>query len=50
MNAKGDQLQLQVTRSFDLVTLQDIKAFQYINSLEEDSIAEPKTCGKLGIE
>jgi len=42
-------LKLPITGSFDIATLQSVKAFQTKNSLEADGIVGTKTFGKLGI-
>lgn len=49
LNGKDSLLKLPVTGSFDLATLQAVKAFQTKNQLESDGIVGPKTFGKLGI-
>ena len=49
LNTKDPLLKLPVTGSFDIATLQAVKAFQAINNLESDGIVGPKTFGKLGI-
>lgn len=49
LNAKDSKLKLQVTGSFDMATLQAVKAFQAKNGLVVDGIVGPKTFGKLGI-
>ena len=46
---KDNKLKLPITGSFDIATLQAVKAFQTKNSLEADGIVGPKTFGKLGI-
>lgn len=49
LNMKDAKLKLPITGSFDIATLQAVKAFQTKNSLEADGIVGPKTFGKLGI-
>jgi len=49
LNAKDSKLKLPVTGSFDVATLQAVKAFQTKNKLDADGIVGPKTFGKLGI-
>lgn len=49
LNSKDALLKLPVTGSFDIATLQAVKAFQTRNGLESDGIVGPKTFGKLGI-
>ena len=49
LNTKDPLLKLPVTGSFDIATLQAVKAFQTRNSLDADGIVGPKTFGKLGI-
>ena len=49
LNIKDNKLKLPITGSFDIATLQAVKAFQTKNSLEADGIVGPKTFGKLGI-
>lgn len=49
LNTKNPLLKLPVTGSFDMATLQAVKAFQAKNQLGVDGIVGPKTFGKLGI-
>ena len=49
LNAKDPLLKLKITGSFDMATLQAVKAFQTNSKLESDGIVGPKTFGKLGI-
>lgn len=49
LNSKDAALNLPVTGSFDIATLQAVKAFQTRNGLESDGIVGPKTFWKLGI-
>ena len=49
LNVKDSKLKLPITGSFDVATLQAVKAFQTKNGLESDGIVGPKTFGKLGI-
>lgn len=49
LNAKDPLLKLPKTGSFDMATLQAVKAFQTKNSLDSDGIVGPKTFGKLGM-
>ena len=49
LNAKDPLLNLKITGSFDMATLQAVKAFQTNSKLESDGIVGPKTFGKLGI-
>ena len=46
---KDTKLKLPITGSFDMATLQAVKAFQTKNKLDADGIVGPKTFGKLGI-
>ena len=49
LNVKDSKLKLPITGSFDVATLQAVKAFQTKNQLDSDGIVGPKTFGKLGV-